>query len=265
MSFTRNYTNKIPSSIIGYGSRTQTFQTYDGIITGEGTRYDITIDTLQKQISDLDERIDLIDEQLARVGLTGGSTTLSCAAIVCNSLETGTLSAGDTSLVQGIINGSLVMDSKIIYLKSLSDNKNMIQGDNGGGVGFPLEGFLEMRGERGGALSSWKGGARSVCMDFGDERIRSLKTFQAGVVASGGTYNGSVSFAVGGTFLFTPCIVATSKGNASNTVYTVRITSVSTTGFSYERIRIDFAGVYWNDTEAFSWVAMDPTSTNIFA
>jgi hypothetical protein len=264
MSYSRNYINGIPSSVIGYGTSRQTFQSYDGIFTGAGTEYDITLNTLQNELNALDERMDAVDATLAALGLSGsgGTSTVSTSTIICDTLEaTNALIGSDT--VSGMkVTNNLTMDSKPLYLAAGGDAKSKIQAINAGIVGHGSETMTDIRGQRGGALCS--GSSRDVCLDFCAGKIRALKTFQAGLYTTNGSETGTITFGV--PFLSTPTVVTHVYGTDSGSYYVMRVNNITVNGFDWKKYRIDSNGLYYNAVdEDFGWVAFDPTNTNIFA
>jgi hypothetical protein len=292
----RNYINGIPESVIGYGKGRNQFETYDGLYTNNST-------TIQQRIANLESEIKKRQVWLTNVesllnGL-GTGKTLRVSKITSNVLVNATFATitNQTDTICTISN-NVHMEGKPIYLAEKDNYQTKIQAISADIVGHPTESFTDVRGQRGGALSS--GPSRTVCLDFCGGRIRSPKTFQSGkgdYVATSGTIYFQSPFSV------TPAVIAnheiaTSVYHFVNTYtleevyfdcsYYVKITDVYTDKFDYQLMTHLSKEVpltlmvrsqpftaegdllaYNGEGPVYSfilnWMAFDPTDTNIFA
>jgi hypothetical protein len=261
-----NYLNGIPSSLVGYGNQRQQFQSYDGVLSTASRVDDANLDTLEKQVTILDEKVTSLTTTLAGYNILPGSTgTLSVANLIAINTETTSAAIG-TSIVKTLnINPTdgtgIVMNDRMIKFRTGADTNHGIQYIYDAGRGFD---GLDVFGYKGGALGFKEGVLRKACMDWGSERIRSVRTFQAGRVTTNAT-TGTISFS-SPYFKTTPSVVASVYGgNGTNNLFQLRIYNVTQTSFQYDKKYTDGAGtIYDAGTEYWGWVAFDPTDTSIF-
>jgi hypothetical protein len=262
MSYSKNYFNGIPTSVMRFGKNRQQYQSYDGVISLEKQDTELQLSTLEQQISALDKAITDIQTKLAGINVASG--TLSCDRVSTNTIDAPNAAFNTETVVNQTISGDMTMNSFPLYLKTgvAPDNvKTMIQGSI-----YGPKGFCEVRGDVGGCLAMWKSGQRKPCMDWGDERIRSPKTFQAGFNTVNGvapSYTVSISFP--DTFINVPTVLCQIQAGAGfDYAYYTKVSNVTTSGFSVNKYYIDGLGGQHVSNDGMHWVAFDPTNTSIF-
>jgi hypothetical protein len=258
----KNYFNGTPTSVVQYGFGRQQLQSYDGVISGSQNQYDITLDTLEKQLSDLDTRMLSIEEDLEGIDIEAG--TITVANLIANNLTATNATITNDYITASSVSGAVTMNAKPIYLHGVSIADSII-GSNYGGIPF-----TDIRGTKGGALCSYQEGApdggRRACLDWGSGRIRSQRTFQAGRNTTN-AIGGTVYFDVSAPFVNVPTVVVTSECDAGtpDNIHTVIVTSITTTQFVYKKKEIDIIGDISDSSNVpFNWIAFDPTNTSIF-
>lgn len=253
------YLNGIPSSLVGYGTQRQQFQSYDGVLSTVSTYDEATLDTLEKQLNTLTTKVDTLQNTLAGYGITNSSQgTLSVTNVSTTNLDATSATIGtntsNTITIKSDTGTGIVMNGKPIRMGISTDDVNVITYNNYGG------GILDVKGNYGGALAYNNNGTRNACLDWGSGRIRSPLTFQSGI-RTGGYSDDEVSFPI--AFKTVPTVVASMYGNVTN-LLSIRITSVSTTKFTYSKRYVDSYGNVGTSNENFGWIAFDPTNTSLF-
>jgi hypothetical protein len=240
-----NYINGIPSSMLGYGPQRQQFQSYDGVLSGnESNPRARRIETLQKRLIFLEDKYNVLLTLANAFSPAGKLVVENLKSSLVNS--TNATITNETTKIATIHNtegNGIVMNDRPLILRGTDDvNRILYNGDTG------VDG-LSFVGNKGGALGYIDGTIRRSCLDWGSERIRSPKTFQANTLtvftlATDGLI--SVTFPV--AFKFTPVVIARPIMDAvtrkefdpmtdtllkqGTVLYHIRIESVSTTGFT---------------------------------
>jgi hypothetical protein len=256
-----NYLNGIPSSLVGYGNQRLQFQSYDGVLSTASRVDDANLDTLEKQVTALDTKISSLINTLAGFGISPGqSGSLTVNDLTAIDVKATTTSVGTNTVKNFNINTDggtgIVMNDRGILFRGSGDSTHRIiyNGETG------VDG-IDIRGNKGGALGFMDSGVRKACMDWGSERIRSPKTFQAGYVSADNN-SGTISFQT--EFETPPCVFATVYGENGNYLFFITIYDIQTDSFKYKKRYLDGANMYNSTTEDWGWVAFDPTNTSIF-
>lgn len=180
-----NYINNIPSSLLGYGPQRQQFQTYDGIFSGnESNPRARRVQTIQERILFLEDKyntlLTLIDAFNTDVNVVKTLNTKSLTSKFIDTSTVDTSTETDKTLTVHSTSGTdIVMNDREIRFRGADDSNHRIIYNGGTGVDG-----IDIRGYKGGALGYMQNGTRKACMDWGSERIRSHKTFQAGKVTT---------------------------------------------------------------------------------
>lgn len=285
-----SYINSIPTSVLGYGSQRQQFQSYDGILnSNEGDIKTNKIKTIQERIRYLDTKLKTL-ETLVSVFQSGGTTT-------------GSVTVNNVKVSNGIIptnatlrdqtnkkvelhtsNGtSIVMNGKPIRMGIPTDDSNVLTYSSYGG------GIVDIKGNYGGSLCSNLSGTKIQCLDWGSGRVRSRKTFQSGTLTNYDSNGvGVVTFTQ--PFKYTPVVVALNNYDQYDEeswnpgyyigqvrianfmlIYDVTNTGFKCKGFQFNNISIldpQYFGSYpkiWNQYTRWQyfpthWLAIEPTS-----
>jgi hypothetical protein len=252
-----NYINNIPSSLLGYGPLRQQFQTYDGILSGnEADPRARRIETLQKRILFLEDKYNLLvvlsdafDNEVKKLTTKSFDTNFLSSTTTTADTET-----DKTLTVHSTSGTDIVMNDRGIQFRGSGDYNHMIQYTLDTSRGFD---GIDICGNKGGALGYIKDGVRKPCLDWGSERIRSPKTFQAGKVT---TSTGLITVNFPTAFKNIPVVLAQFVHNEENTwqqiswreefrigeqpvgaiefikggniIFFIKIVSVSTSGFT---------------------------------
>jgi hypothetical protein len=189
-TMSRNYVNGMPSSVVRYGHKRSHYETYDGVLNSTGDRSVDRSAALQDRVKYLQAKLndllalasqnltqDLVHDTTVITNLVYPKVTIKQVLSSDHGEFTGTKDSTHLSIQPAALNQSLIMNGCPLFLKDAGNVKTMITGSEYS----PGRGFCEVRGEIGGGLSHWNG-ERRICMDWGDERIRSPRTFQSGTV-----------------------------------------------------------------------------------